>query len=476
MHSISLESASTRQKRISIITFLIITIAISIFALSLFNTSENNKYAHLVEGFLQGHLYMDYGPNPGLKDLANPYDYNERVIHGITDPWDEAYYNGHYYCYFGVVPAILLFLPYRLITGNAFSTVSASMIFVTFAIIGMFAIIYEIAVKWFNKIPLGMYIFLSVTLSFVSFLYLLRDPRIYGIAILSGVTMEIWSLYFYIKGVYIEDNFKKEIIFCTLGAIFGILALGCRPPVALGNFLAIPMLFYFLKKNRGKKYLPLYILIVLIPYIVIGSLLLLYNYLRFDSPFEFGQSYQLTLADQTSYRNFFGRLGIRSQIKGFFSNFFAITGFTKDFPYVKFNGVFFNFIILIIIFLIFYKPVRVYLKKNKILSLVIVLILIPIIITSMDVVYSPFLNERYKSDFYFLLSILAAIIIFTFYSIDKDGDNKKKIIFSKLVCLIAVITLFYSFFLFIMPFDNNFTDINTNSLIEIKRIITFGVR
>lgn len=471
-HSVSLTNAKPLTKRICIISFVIISIIAAIFALSLFNTSENNKYAHLVEGFLQGHLYMDYGPNPGLKDLANPYDYAERIAHGIDDPWDEAYYNGHYYCYFGVVPAVLLFLPYRLITGQAFSTVSASMIFVIFAIAGMFAIIYEIAEKWFKTIPLGMYIFLSVTLSFVSILYLLRDPRIYGIAILSGVTMEIWSLFFYFRGVYIEENFKKEIMFCTLGALFGILALGCRPPVAFGNLLAIPMLFYFIKKNKKVKKLPLYFFIVIIPYLVIGALLGLYNYLRFDSPFEFGQTYQLTLADQTQYKNFFGRLGVRSQIKGFIYNFFLISGVSKDFPYITFNGAFFNYIILSFIFLILLKPVRKELSENRILFLVLVMLLIPLIITSLDVIYSPFLIERYKSDFYFLSSLADAFIIFSAYNTIRQ--NTKKIIFSRIVCVLSIFTLLNCFLLFIIPFDYNYTYNAPEKLDVIHKIITLG--
>ena len=46
------------------------------------------------------------------------------------------------------------------------------------------------------------------------------------------------------------------------------------------------------------------------PYLVIGILLMLYNYLRFDSPFEFGQSYQLTITDQSKYGNFFAQFDL----------------------------------------------------------------------------------------------------------------------------------------------------------------------
>ena len=54
--------------------------------------------------------------------MANPYDFFARRGLAASDGhqfiWDHAYFNGRYYCYFGVVPALLTFVPYQLITGH----------------------------------------------------------------------------------------------------------------------------------------------------------------------------------------------------------------------------------------------------------------------------------------------------------------------------------------------------------------------
>ena len=49
--------------------------------------------------------------------------------------WDYAYYEGHWYSYFGVLPAALLFVPYRLITGQMLPTAAAEQFLVLLFII-----------------------------------------------------------------------------------------------------------------------------------------------------------------------------------------------------------------------------------------------------------------------------------------------------------------------------------------------------
>ncbi|MFR5301818.1 MAG: hypothetical protein ACLTGO_09040 [Bifidobacterium scardovii] len=55
-----------------------------------------------------------------LASAANPYDIatRDRLLSGGVTPiyWDYAFHGGHWYSYFGVLPALLLFLPYRAVT------------------------------------------------------------------------------------------------------------------------------------------------------------------------------------------------------------------------------------------------------------------------------------------------------------------------------------------------------------------------
>ena len=96
------------------------------------NISENGIYGnafrpyhYLAEALADGHLYLNEIPSEKLGLIDNPFDLTLREAEGIemdTDYlWDMAYYNGKYYCYFGVVPCILFYLPVYLLTGSHLS-------------------------------------------------------------------------------------------------------------------------------------------------------------------------------------------------------------------------------------------------------------------------------------------------------------------------------------------------------------------
>ena len=48
-------------------------------------------------------------------------------------------------------------------------------------------------------------------------------------------------------------------------------------------------------KSKNKKEVIKELIAVMIPYITVGLALMYYNYIRFDSIFEFGAKYQLTI-------------------------------------------------------------------------------------------------------------------------------------------------------------------------------------
>ncbi|MBO5629645.1 MAG: hypothetical protein J5965_11290, partial [Aeriscardovia sp.] len=80
-----------------------------------------NQYANLANSLLHGHTWLDLPVSKGLKHLTDPYNYNARIglaASGSFSFWDHAYYNGHYYCYFGVIPAIIFFMPYEILSGG----------------------------------------------------------------------------------------------------------------------------------------------------------------------------------------------------------------------------------------------------------------------------------------------------------------------------------------------------------------------
>ena len=60
----------------------------------------------------------------GSKDMEDPYDKGARdeLQKETGEPYlfDVAYHDGHYYVYFGVVPVLVFYLPFYLLTGVEF--------------------------------------------------------------------------------------------------------------------------------------------------------------------------------------------------------------------------------------------------------------------------------------------------------------------------------------------------------------------
>lgn len=93
-------------------------------------SKENpDYYNQLVDGFLAGRLSLKNDPPRALVELADPYDPAQRANAGNVGLHDVAYYQGRYYLYFGVAPALTLFLPFKALTGLHFPQVLATVLF-----------------------------------------------------------------------------------------------------------------------------------------------------------------------------------------------------------------------------------------------------------------------------------------------------------------------------------------------------------
>ena len=480
-HSLALSEIGFNHRLIVAIT-LIFTILVSILPMplspywngSLKKAADKQQYDRMGDALLQGHLYIDNCDiDPSLEAMENPYDTKERERLGVNYHWDEAYYNHHYYMYFGVVPTIILFIPYKLLTGNALLTYQATQIFASLTIIGLFYLCYILCRKFFPKFPFSLYLLLSSAFSVLSVGYSIAAPALYCTAIISGVCLMVWSIICFYKGVWFEVEDRIEKIYLFIGALLGALAFGCRPPVGLANLIVITVVYQILKANyiTDKEKINS-VALTLFPYVVVGILLMLYNYARFDNVFEFGQSYQLTAADQHMYRNFIERFDLKSILIGLGANFFAIPLLYNKFPYILYGGVFLNYPILLFTAKIFSNTTMVSLKRKKLYSFASTLFFIPIIITVFTVYWSPFLLERYHLDFYYVLCIVSFISVGEW--IEQIKKNEKNAL---LYCIIILsFSVFVIEFLFFChPDDGNYTVFYPKALEEIYRGLCFGL-
>lgn len=439
--------------------------------------NDRNQYELTAEAFLNGRLYIDSGDvDPRLTAMENPYDPAAREELGVDYRWDTVYYNGHYYMYFGVVPVVLLFLPFRILTGTALAAYHATQVFVALFIPGMFACLAMISRRFFAKLSFGMYLFLAAAFSAMSVWYSVTAPALYCTAITAALCMEIWSLFFFFRAVWVERDEKKQILLAFFGSLFGALAFGCRPPIALANLFVLPMLAEYL---RGKKFdfrMCRRLVFAASPYVFVAVLLMCYNYARFGSVFEFGQAYQLTNTDQTAFGGLVSYLrtaGFAGILNGIYFNFLYFNSYYNAFPYVAFCGIFLNFPILFFMFFgLAPEGVWKRLKEQRLRAFVGTLFLIPLVIVVMQLLWSPYLMERYRMDQYWIMGVLCFLVIGFYYETLSERARKR---FSCLITLLAFLAVGKCVLLYLVQSDGNLTVCYPQVLEEIKQVLKFGI-
>lgn len=405
---------------------------------------HRNQYELMAEAILAGRIEFAYGDESELETLKNPYDPNERKEAGVKYHWDHAYYNGHYYMYFGIVPVLLVFLPYRVITGTAITTFHATQFFTAFIIAGVFSLFWLLSKVFFKKMSFGLYLSLSVAFSVMSVWYAIAEPALYCTAITAAIALEIWSIFFYIWAVYLEKRENRQILLAGVGALLGALVFGCRPPIALANIVVIPLLVIFIKEHPFTLKLAGKLALAATPYLLVAAGLMIYNYVRFDNPFEFGQAYQLTVADQSNYSLSINGAQLLRIVTESARNFFAFKSVTETFPYIQTSSVFFNFPILLFSFVALFPPVCENAKKTKILPLLLGLLISVLVITAIDVLWSPYLLERYRMDIYFLMGIGCFLTLGMWYE-----ECRKKKWLSALLYSLSAATVVSAFLLYV---------------------------
>ena len=432
---------------------------------------HRNEYEVMADSLLEGHLYLDYDDiDPKLLTMENPYDPEARKAAGVSVHWDHAWYNGHYYMYFGVVPAVLTFLPYRILTGHVLTTYHATQLYVMLMILGFFALFQELADRFYKKLPFGTYLLLSAASGAISSWYCAEAPALYCTAISAGLCLQVWSIYFFARAAFTIKAGKKRVRWAVLGALLGSLAFGCRPPVALGNLLALGMLVPCLKGHRPSARLFRALFTVFLPYILVGAALMWYNYARFDNPFEFGQTYQMTVADQHLYSTASFRLAPGKALQAIAGNLFGFGGVSDTFPYISFSGAFLNFPVFFLVLNLLDRDVLRGVRKDGLSGTLLCLAVAPLLVTALDAAWTPFLMERYRLDIYYLLSILTFTAVAAAHR-DKEERGARRVLWA--ADILGVLALLGSFLLFLVPNDCNIAALYPGISDSMRRIILF---
>lgn len=386
------------------------------------------QYAYLARSMANGHLYLDVEVPDWLTSMDNPYDKGARdelqKQTGVESLHDVAYKDGHYYVYFGVVPVILFYLPFYLITGSDFPSAIGVLLALWAFIAGCSALLDRFARYHFKRVSLGLYLLLQIPLVMCcGILYLAKFPTFYSLPIACALAFSVWGIFFWMRGRRAEHR----CAWFFAGSLCMALVIGCRPQIALLSCIAFPLFWrdYItnkrIKTGRGAAEF----VSLVAPYVLVLAGIMVYNYARFGSFFDLGANYNLTLNDMTKRGWSLGRI-----LPALYAFFLQAPNMTGVFPYVQevvfettymgqtireatFGGVFACLPILWV--LLFARPIIKMRVKERathtVAGVIGVFVVSAVLLALMDAQMAGIL-QRYFSDFSFMLLLSAILLIF----------------------------------------------------------------
>ena len=262
-----------------------------------------DAYIQQCDAFLKGQLYIDVEPGEDLLSLENPYERSQRDDNDIFCLWDRALYDGKYYSYFGIAPIITVYMPVYLLTHYLPYAITVCTVLAFVGMIGVYFALKSMLRYFGIDPPFHLFITALVCCEMCSLLpMLMSSADMYYVASTSAVCNLALFFAFFFSGMNREPGIKRNILFIFAALAF-VLMIMSRPGPALFGIILVPSLISLFFGKGLSVYEKVSSLACLAMPLILGGLAVgIFNYLRFDSPFEFGATYQLTVADVSTYR------------------------------------------------------------------------------------------------------------------------------------------------------------------------------
>lgn len=291
--------------------------------------AQHRQYAWLAQSFSRGEVALDRPVAPELAAMENPYDPHLR--YRTTEfEWDVAFYDGAYYCYFGVVPCVLFYLPFYLLTGYGLDNLWVVMLTLPIFLAGVFAFFYLLLRRYAPGTRFGVYLLLSTAAALGSgTAYAIRHPDFYVVPMVTGLMFTVWGLALWLFALRDGKPLRRWAL--CLGSLMMALVAGCRPQLVLASGFA---LFIFAPMVRKKETRASDWAAFWTPYVLVAVVLMAYNAARFSSPLDLGANYNLTNADMTA-------LGMNWEraLIALFTSFLQPMNISTAFPFLQANMV-----------------------------------------------------------------------------------------------------------------------------------------
>jgi len=270
-------------------------------------SASSNHYNLLVQGFQQGHLTVNREAPEELAQLPDPYDpvRNARCRLG-GGLHDMSYYKGRMYLYFGVTPALVLFWPWAVLTSHYLFQRYAVTIFCVVGFLAAVLILRALRRRYSPEAGVGALVAGVLIVGFANGVPLmLQRAEFWEVAVSCGMALILIMLAALWKALHSPSRRAWWLAAASLA--LG-LAVGSRPFLLIcAPALLIPLLADWREARAAgaPRRIPWSLLLaVALPLAACGIGLMLYNQLRFDSPFEFGQRYQLAGDRQDTAHHF----------------------------------------------------------------------------------------------------------------------------------------------------------------------------
>jgi hypothetical protein len=255
-------------------------------------------YDKMAEGFRSGHLYLREAPARALLETPNPF--LERFVQlGL---WDASLYNGHYYFYWGPVPALLL-LAFKTLSGHHEIVMDQWLVLLftlgrlcagALLLLDLSRVRHPEPPRWLVALAIAVFGLAGPTP------YTICSPNVYEASLMGGQCFLLWGLWFALRGLLHPE--RRQLLLLLAGLSWA-LAIGSRitmlivvPSAALLTLLALA----WQARSPGHS-ARVWLERLLRPALALGLPALAtvgaygwYNYARFGSPTDFGVDYQIS--------------------------------------------------------------------------------------------------------------------------------------------------------------------------------------
>ena len=209
--------------------------------------------------------------------------------------FDYALYNGKYYVYFGILPCLVFYLPYHLITGTDLPNIFPAVMLRLLAAALMGRLLYLLIKKHYPHTSYLMFLLMwGASIAGMYYPFMLSSVIFYDIPIFAGLTLTLAGVCFWLRSDEGKGISQKRI---AAGSLCMAAVSLCRPTMLLYG-IALMIIMIWNRKNEVKSYDRKKIIsltsALVIPYVIFAAFSISYNLLRFGNPFDFGSSYNAT--------------------------------------------------------------------------------------------------------------------------------------------------------------------------------------